>query len=414
MSTLTDLPPEVFREDGTIDAARLVAAFDDAEHARRADLYFARGELATQGLTKPWGTLEQTDENLDKLRAALELLRPFRMARVLDFGCGLGWISRVLARLQMRVHACDVAPTALRLAEAYTRGAEPDLVERIRWHLLDGPRIPLPDDGVDRILCYDALHHVPDPRAVIIEMARVLAPGGVAVFVEPNERHSQHASSQAEMRAHGVIEADFDIFAVGRIAEANGLVPGEVALTMRRVPTLSFEGFRLELARVYADAPPDAAVTARLFEALAPNTRDRRIFSLRKGGGAPDARAIAPAGPNGEGAAGRLTLRRLERRGGKVEIELLVENPGPFRWVAPVGTPGSVGLVRVGAMLRDAKGIVTQNWTRLTVPAAALEPGGSAVLTAALTPPETAAALIFDLVSEHVCWFGVPVEAPLR
>lgn len=404
-----DLPPEVFRADGTIDPARLIAAFDEAGHARRADRYFDQPDFATRGLAKPWGTLQQTDRNLYRLRAALQLLQPFRLARVLDFGCGLGWLARVLARLGMRVAACDVAPTALRLAEAYTHGREPDLVERITWHLLDGPRIPLADAAVDRILCFDALHHVPDQGAVLAEMARVLAPGGIAVFVEPGERHSSSDDAQSEMREHGVIENDLDIFAIARLGAAHGLEPGEVALTAGRVPTLSFDAFQVELDRVHRRAPPDPALVSQVFGVIDSDTEVLRIFSLRKGMEAPDSRAIAPAGPDGEGAAGRLTLTLLAHGPGGVEVEIRVENPGPFRWL---GT-GEVGLVKIGVMWCAAGGGLVRDWRRLRVPEGALAPGGMARFRVALPPPEGAVAFVFDLVAEHVCWFGVPVELPI-
>jgi SAM-dependent methyltransferase len=404
-----DLPPEVFRADGTIDAARLIAAFDEAEHARRADRYFDQPDFATRGLAKPWGSVQQTDRNLYRLRAALQLLQPFRMARVLDFGCGLGWLARVLARLEMRVLACDVAPTALRIAEAYTRGREPDLAERISWHLLAGARIPLADGAADRILCFDALHHVPDQGAVLAEMARVLAPGGIAVFVEPGERHSASEDAQSEMRAHGVVENDIDIFAVARLGAAHGLEPGEVALTAGRVPTLSFERFAADLDRLGRRAAPDPALVAQVFGVIDSDTEVLRIFSLRKGAEPPDSRALAPAGPAGAGAAGRLGLRPGPQGPGGVEFEIDVENLGPFRWL---GT-GEVGLVKIGVMWRSADGALVRDWRRLRVPEAALQPGGKARFRVTLPPPEGAVAFVFDLVAEHVCWFGAVVELPI-
>lgn len=409
MAAPADLPPEVFRADGSIDPARLIRAFDAAEHARRADRYFDQADFATRGLGKPWGTPQQTDRNLYRLRAALQLLQPFRMARVLDFGCGLGWLARILARLEMRVIACDVAPTALRIAEAYTRGREPDIAERIAWLRLEDARIPLGEASVDRILCFDALHHVPDQGAVLAEMARVLAPGGIAVFVEPGERHSASAESQAEMREHGVIENDLDIFEVARLGAANGLAPGEVALTAGRVPTLGFDAFRGELDRVHRRAPPDPGVVAQVFGVIDSDTEVLRIFSLRKGQEAPDSRAIAPAGPRGEGAAGRLALKPGPQAPGGVELEIQVDNLGPFRWLAS----GEVGLVKIGVMWRGADGQLVRDWRRLRVPEAALRPGGMARFRVTLPPPEGAVALVFDLVAEHVCWFGVPVELPI-
>lgn len=45
--------------------------------------------------------------------------------------------------------------------------------------------IPLVDASVDLMVCYHVLEHVPDDAAAIAEMARVLAPGGIAVVEVP-------------------------------------------------------------------------------------------------------------------------------------------------------------------------------------------------------------------------------------
>lgn len=44
---------------------------------------------------------------------------------------------------------------------------------------------PLRDDSVDLMVCYHVLEHIPDDRAAMREMARVLSPGGVALVQVP-------------------------------------------------------------------------------------------------------------------------------------------------------------------------------------------------------------------------------------
>lgn len=45
--------------------------------------------------------------------------------------------------------------------------------------------IPLRDDCVDLMVCYHVLEHIPDDRAAMREMARVLSPGGLALVQVP-------------------------------------------------------------------------------------------------------------------------------------------------------------------------------------------------------------------------------------
>jgi SAM-dependent methyltransferase len=45
--------------------------------------------------------------------------------------------------------------------------------------------LPFPTDAFDAIICSHVLEHIPDDRAAMREMARVLAPGGQALVVVP-------------------------------------------------------------------------------------------------------------------------------------------------------------------------------------------------------------------------------------
>jgi len=79
--------------------------------------------------------------------------------RVLDFGCGDGHLTRVLAeRSGARIVGIDIhAPREPR-------------VPRIRY---DGERLPIRDGAVDGAVMVDMLHHTPDVRASLRELTRV-------------------------------------------------------------------------------------------------------------------------------------------------------------------------------------------------------------------------------------------------
>ena len=96
--------------------------------------------------------------------------------RVLDFGCGPGFMSVALADMvgaSGQVHGVDI--NARFVADATARAAGRDHVSF--HHVTDG-RIPLPDGAVDRVLCKNVLEYVPDIDATLAELSRVLAPGG--------------------------------------------------------------------------------------------------------------------------------------------------------------------------------------------------------------------------------------------
>lgn len=68
-------------------------------------------------------------------------------------------------------------------------GLRPDQLNQgaygVMKYVCDATAIPAPDASYDFVLCTEVLEHVPRPDAVIREVARLLRPGGTAVFTAP-------------------------------------------------------------------------------------------------------------------------------------------------------------------------------------------------------------------------------------
>src|SRR6202035_3149593 len=108
-------------------------------------------------------------------RAVRELhLQPGQ--RVVDLGCGTGDLCRVLGRTGLRAVGVDMA--AGLLARAHTSAP---LVRADALHL------PLGNASVDGAISGFALRNVVDIGACFGEAARVIRPGGRAVFLEVSE-----------------------------------------------------------------------------------------------------------------------------------------------------------------------------------------------------------------------------------
>jgi SAM-dependent methyltransferase len=122
---------------------------------------------------------------------------------------GACWTTRCLTQFGCAATALDVSASALELGkQLYARlppiGDQP----APQFLLFDGRRIDLPDASVDRILCFDAFHHVPNPAQTMLELGRVLRPGGIAGFSEPGPHHSKGSRSQYEMKNYTALERD--------------------------------------------------------------------------------------------------------------------------------------------------------------------------------------------------------------
>ncbi len=107
-----------------------------------------------------------------------------RYGSALDFGCGVGRLSRALAARFDTVVGVDIAEGMLRRAEALNAGREN--LRFVRTGAAD--LAPLPDGGFDLVLSFIALQHTGSAAqigAYLREFVRVAAPGGVIVVQIP-------------------------------------------------------------------------------------------------------------------------------------------------------------------------------------------------------------------------------------
>lgn len=98
--------------------------------------------------------------------------------RVLDIGCGGGFLAEQFAALGCRVTGVDQSPASVSTARAHAAGRG----LRIGYLAGAGEELPVPDAAFDVACCCDVLEHVTDVDRVISETARVLKPGGLYLF----------------------------------------------------------------------------------------------------------------------------------------------------------------------------------------------------------------------------------------
>ena len=381
-----------------IDVKDLIAGASGAEHAARADAYFAGMTEADKVLRKPFFGIRETPANLAGAAAVLQLLQLFLGARVLDFGAGLGWFSRMLALMECRPIAVDVSRRALDLGR---RAAERDPAMAglsIDWRLYDGTVLPLDDESVDRIVCFDAFHHVADQAAALREFHRVLTPGGRVAFHEPGPEHSKTPIAQFEMRQHGVIENDIVLESIWAAAEPIGFTGLEMALLAPRVPVVPFDRYS-RLLRGDAALRDAAAMVQALTDAAA----SLRVFAMTKGQAHHDSRA-------GSGLAGIVTVTMMDRQGATLRGRARVVNTGTALWRPSTNDPGGVWL---GVKEPDNKHQVDAG--RIWLSDAPIAPGEAVEVDFTLPAPASRPVrLSFDLVAEWVVWFetlgAVPVS----
>lgn len=102
--------------------------------------------------------------------------------RVLEIGCGIGRLTRAIARRGAFVIGLDVSAEMVAQAERVLA----DVSDRVRLVVGNGRDLaPCADQDVDLVYSFVTFQHIPDPDVTagyLREMGRVLRPGGRALF----------------------------------------------------------------------------------------------------------------------------------------------------------------------------------------------------------------------------------------
>jgi SAM-dependent methyltransferase len=111
-----------------------------------------------------------------------------RGRRVLDIGCGNGYVLVQYARHGAEAHGIDLTETAVGLSRRrFELAGLSGTFQRT-----DGDTIPYPDATFDIVCAMGVLHHIEDPRPMLREIRRVLRPGGDIILMMYHRNSWKH------------------------------------------------------------------------------------------------------------------------------------------------------------------------------------------------------------------------------
>jgi SAM-dependent methyltransferase len=139
------------------------------------DLEITRHPVGSRGF---FDDLDQY--HFEKLHHLLQLVDfdGYAGRRVLEVGCGAGVDLARFAKGGAAVTGVDIASSAIDLARANfaQQGLDGE------FHVANGEQLMFPDGSFDLVYAHGVVQYTSDPRRLVEECRRVLAPGGAAIF----------------------------------------------------------------------------------------------------------------------------------------------------------------------------------------------------------------------------------------
>jgi SAM-dependent methyltransferase len=171
----------------------------------------------------------------ETIEALLRSVAGGGVGRALEIGPGSGLYLPLLAELAGEVVAMDIEPSFLDRARECLAGAK-----NARFVVDDITQTTLPEASFDLILCTEVLEHIPDWRAALASMARLLRPGGALVLSTPQPRSPLELLGKVAFRP-GVIKV------VRAIYREPVLETGHISLVSARRLDLEIAGHELRI-----------------------------------------------------------------------------------------------------------------------------------------------------------------------
>ena len=344
-------------------------------------------------MNKPLSTVRDTPGILYRLGLVLHELDLGVGMTVVDFGAGSCWLSSMINRLRCRTISVDVSETALSFGrQMFESDPRHQMELGPRFLKYSGHELDVPNESVDRIVCFDSFHHVPNQTEVLREFFRILRPGGRLVMGEPGEGHAHSDQGAYETEIHGVLENDLHLDDLMRIAASAGFHSPQ----LKPFPDPAALTFTLDQHVKFMGGDDGVFPIDRLRESL----RHFMVLSLFKGTSVPDSRN--PRTLRADIQA--VSLLPLQDGSGAMQ-RVRVTNTGDTRWLrepTPLG-----GFVVLGAHLLNLKReTIGRGFVRVYLPRD-IEPGETTELEIRLPKSSlTGECLIqLDMVDDRVAWF---------
>ncbi|MEM0085042.1 MAG: class I SAM-dependent methyltransferase [Candidatus Methanomethylicia archaeon] len=170
-----------------------------------------------------------------------QVLQSEKPRLVLDYGCGGGWLSRLIYNWGLDVVGVDLSKKLVKVAKFVCHDGE--------FIVCDVMKLPFKDGIFDFVIGISILHHLPDLNSALNELARTSMPQAIFLFMEPNSLNPISALGRKffPMEAHTKGEKTFTFgYLKAALSSAGFMVERYFAIFFLSFPVARF----LKIARM--------------------------------------------------------------------------------------------------------------------------------------------------------------------
>jgi len=147
-------------------------------------------------------TNESMIEHLHRYSLAKEFCRN---KTILDIACGEGYGSNLISEVAEHIYAIDIDQ------EAINNAKEKYIKKNLEFKCSSIENIPLENNSVDVILCFETIEHVSDYIKALKELKRVLKKEGLLIISTPNKtNYTDRTGYHNPFHIHEFIKSEFN------------------------------------------------------------------------------------------------------------------------------------------------------------------------------------------------------------
>jgi uncharacterized protein YbaR (Trm112 family)/SAM-dependent methyltransferase len=165
------------------------------------------------GLTSPFnpGNTSFTMRLLNRLGNVLPLLQLNRGDVVLDVGPGYAWTTEWFVKMGIEPIGVDICRTYMDIGMQRMQYMIQEGLKRPHLVVGDIENLPLKNQAVNTVLCYDAFHHIPDRKTAMSNFYRTLKKSGNIVLAEPGGTHEYAKIARDVQDKYGILEKGMEL-----------------------------------------------------------------------------------------------------------------------------------------------------------------------------------------------------------